>query len=90
MCVRFLDVDLLHHILHCRHSCKKQKSSRTSFTTPSSPSMLGSMEEAQKKEEPIYSEVEVVKQQLEAHKVSFTASSSNYCALVPYLFLSLG
>ena len=37
---------------------------------------LGSVEEAQEKEEPIHSEVEVVKQQLEAHKVRVTASSS--------------
>ena len=30
---------------------------------------LGGVEEAQEKQEPIHSEVEVVKQQLEAHKV---------------------
>ena len=35
------------------------------------------MEETQEKEEPIHSDVEVVKQQLEAHKVSVAASSSN-------------
>jgi len=49
------------------------------------------MEEAQEKEEElIYSVVEVVKQQLEAHKVRVTASSSNYSVPVPYPFLSLG
>ena len=39
------------------------------------------MEEAHEKEEPIHSDVEVVKQQLEAHKVRVTASSSS---AVPY------
>jgi len=48
------------------------------------------MEETQEKEEPIHSDVEVVKQQLEAHKVRVTASSSNYSVPVPYPFLSLG
>jgi len=48
---------------------------------------LGSVEEAQGKEEPIHSEVEVVKQQLEAHKVRVTASSSIFfSAQVPYPF----
>ena len=32
---------------------------------------LGGVEEAQEKQEPIHSEVEVVKQQLEAHKVGY-------------------
>ena len=48
------------------------------------------MEETKEKDESIHSEVEVVKQQLEAHKVRVTASSSNYSAPVPYPFLSLG
>ena len=38
---------------------------------------LGSMEEARGKDEPIHSEVEVVKQQVEVHKVRVAASSSN-------------
>jgi len=45
---------------------------------------LGSVEETQEKEESIHSEVEVVKQQLESHKVRVTASSSNCSAPVPY------
>jgi len=40
-------------------------------------------EETQEKEESIHSEVEVVKQQLEAHKVRVTASSSNYSTPAP-------
>ena len=38
---------------------------------------LSGVEEAQEKEEPIHSEVEVVKQQLEAHKVRVTPSPPN-------------
>ena len=35
---------------------------------------LGGVQEAQEKQEPIHSEVEVVKQQLEAHKVGYIAN----------------
>ena len=38
---------------------------------------LGGVQEAQEKQEPIHSEVEVVKQQLEAHKVGYIANCNS-------------
>jgi len=42
---------------------------------------LGSMEEAQEKEQSIHSEVEVVKQQLEAHNVRVWANHNPFLSL---------